>query len=168
MKIVVEQGQFKTKVHPSDKRRLLYLVDMGDKKEWVNRQNVLSLISSCQISNAEIKGSNIVQVEEILKMCEEKKLEYIGLSDKEACDFITYWLPKMNEYDYCLVSFQMDNYEEQVKIDFSIKPDNELRLFAAFKGLENPISIEPQDLSYYKDFNREGFVVVEWGGTFVK
>ena len=98
----------------------------------------------------------------------EDKLSYVGLTDKEACDFITYWLPQMNEFDYCLVSFQMKNYEEQVKLDFSVKPDNELRVFIAFKGLSDFVQIEEQDLSYYEDFERSGFTVVEWGGTFIE
>ena len=84
----------------------------------------------------------------------EEKLAYIGLTDKEACDFISYWLPQMNDYGYCQVSFQMENYEEQVKIDYSVEPDNELRVFATFKGLDNPIDIEEQDLSYYDNFKR--------------
>lgn len=97
----------------------------------------------------------------------EDKLEYIGLSDKEACDFISYWLPLMNEYEYCLVSFQKD-YGEKVKIAYNIQPDNELILFVAFKGLDKPIKIEEQDLSYYNDFERTGFTVVEWGGTIIE
>lgn len=97
----------------------------------------------------------------------ENKLEYIGLSDKEACDFISYWLPLMNEYDYCLVSFQKD-YGKEVKIEYNVEPDNELVVFTAIQGLENPIQVVEQDLSYYKDFAREGFVSVEWGGRFIK
>ena len=98
----------------------------------------------------------------------EEKLDYIGLSNKESVDFISYWLPQMNDYDYCQVSFQMENYEEQVKLDFSVAPDNELRVFVAFKGLDETIDIEEQDLSYYADFKRDSFVVVEWGGSFIK
>lgn len=94
----------------------------------------------------------------------EEKLEYMGLSDKEACDFISYWLPICNKYEYSLISFQPD-YGDVVKIDYSIEPDNELVVFAAIKGLDKPIDISEQDLSVYKDFKREGFVSVEWGGT---
>ena len=93
----------------------------------------------------------------------EEKLEYVGLSDKEACDFITYWLPLMNEYAYCQVSFQKD-YGEKVKINYSIQPDNELVVFVGIKGLDEKIELSEQDLSCYKEFSREGFVVVEWGG----
>ena len=98
----------------------------------------------------------------------EEKLDYVGLTNKESADFISYWLPYMNEFEYCLVSFQMENYEEQVKLDFSVKPNNELRVFAVFKGLDKPIKIEEQDLSYYNDFERTGFTVVEWGGTIIE
>ena len=97
----------------------------------------------------------------------EEKLFKIGLSDKESCDFITYWLPQMNKFDYCLVSFQMENYEELVDLVFNIEPDNELRVSVVFKGLDKPIEIVEQDLSYYNSFNRKGFTVVEWGGTFI-
>ena len=97
----------------------------------------------------------------------EDKLEYVGLSDKEACDFISYWLPLMNEYDYCLVSFQKD-YSEKVKIEYSVEPNNELVVFTAIQGLDESIQVVEQDLSSYKDFVREGFVSVEWGGRFIE
>ena len=97
----------------------------------------------------------------------EDKLAYVGLSDKEACDFISYWLPLMNEYDYCLVSFQKD-YGEKVKIEYSVEPNNELVVFTAIQGLDEPIQVVEQDLSSYKDFVREGFVSVEWGGRFIQ
>lgn len=97
----------------------------------------------------------------------ESKLSEVGLSDKEACDFISYWLPLINQNNYVLVSFQMENYENAVNLNYSVTPDNELRLFVAFKGLNNHIEIPEQDLSYYKNFKREGFYVVEWGGTLI-
>lgn len=97
----------------------------------------------------------------------EDKLDYVGMSNKEVCDFISYWLPICNQYDYMLMSFQKD-YGGKVKIDYSVKPDNELVVFVAFKGLDKPIDIEEQDLSFYKEFKREGFVSVEWGGKILK
>ena len=118
------------------------------------------------LSFEDLSKGFVVEKENYIGFLEEK-LSVIGLTDKESCDFITYWLPQMNEYDYCLVSFQMENYEKSIKLDFSVKPDNELRVFIAFKGLDEFIEVEEQDLSYYKDFKREGFVVIEWGGTFI-
>ena len=40
-------------------------------------------------------------------------------------------------------------------------PDSLLRVFMAWKALEEPIDVEPQVL---EPFQREGFTVVEWGG----
>lgn len=97
----------------------------------------------------------------------ENKLEYVGLSDKEACDFITYWLPLMNRYEYCQISFQKD-YGDKVKLEYNIQPNNELVVFVGIKGLDEKIELPEQDLSCYKEFSREGFVVVEWGGRFVE
>ena len=116
--------------------------------------------------NSDISKGFIVAKEDYISFFEEK-LEYVGLSDREVCDFISYWLPICNQYDYMLISFQKD-YGENVKIDYSIKPDNELVVFVAFKGLDKPIDIEEQDLSSYKEFKREGFVAVEWGGEIIK
>ena len=108
----------------------------------------------------------VVSKDNYIKFLEDK-LEYVGLSDKEACDFISYWLPLMNEYDYCLVSFQKD-YGEKVKIEYSVEPNNELVVFVGIKGLDEQIEISEQDLSCYKEFSREGFVVVEWGGRIIE
>ena len=98
----------------------------------------------------------------------ETTLSDIGMVDTEINDFISYWLPQMNEYEYCFMSFQMENYEKEVELKYSVEPNNELRVFVAFCGLNEPINVEPQDLSYYDEFVREGFVVVEWGGTFLE
>lgn len=95
MRIVIENGKFKTKTYPEDKRRILYLVDKGENKEWVNRKDVLSLISSYQISNAEIKGSNIVQVEEVLKM---EKITSKNIDKLKA--FLRNYLEESKNWDY--------------------------------------------------------------------
>lgn len=42
------------------------------------------------------------------------------------------------------------------------------RVFVVLKGLDDRKDIEKQDLSYYKGFSREGFTVVEWGGSLIK
>lgn len=36
----------------------------------------------------------------------EEKLQYIGLKENEANDFITYWCPKMEHSNYVLIKFQ--------------------------------------------------------------
>lgn len=116
---------------------------------------------------ADISSGFVVERDNLISFL-ESKLGEVGLSDKEACDFISYWLPIINKTPYVLISFQMGTYENAVKLDFSVKPDNELRVYVAFKGLNNYIEIPEQDLSYYNSFERSGFTVVEWGGTLIQ
>ena len=42
------------------------------------------------------------------------------------------------------------------------EPDSLLRVFMVFRELEEPVSIPEQT---FEPFEREGFTVVEWGGS---
>lgn len=95
----------------------------------------------------------------------QKTLSDMGLTPKEYNDFIVYWLPFMQENAYNLISFQQENYTEQAKLDIHPAPDSVLRVFMAFRSLEKPIEVKPQE---FQPFERNGFTVVEWGGTEVK
>ncbi len=92
----------------------------------------------------------------------QEKLTEMGLTARESNEFIVYWLPRMQENQYNLVSFQWENYEEAAKLKITPEPDNILRVFMAFKGIDKPIEIPEQKLP---KLTREGFTVVEWGGT---
>lgn len=92
----------------------------------------------------------------------QEQLTEMGLTVRESNEFIVYWLPRMQENQYNLVSFQWENYEEAAKLEITPEPDNILRVFMAFKGIDKPIEIPEQKLP---KLTREGFTVVEWGGT---
>lgn len=92
----------------------------------------------------------------------EDALTQMGLSQKEANEFIIYWLPQMEGNAYNLISFQQEAYTEAAKLDIDPAPDSLLRVFMAWKALDRPIEIEPQE---FTAFERKGFTVVEWGGT---
>ena len=92
----------------------------------------------------------------------EENLPKLGLSPKEANEFIIYWLPQMQENEYNLISFQSEAYTETAKIEIVPKPDTLIRVFMAWKPLDEFVEIEPQELSSPK---REGFVAAEWGGA---
>ena len=64
-----------------------------------------------------------------------------------------------------LISFQEELYTENAVLDITPKPDSMLRIFMAFKALDEYIEVPEQDL---KTFERKGFTVVEWGGAEVK
>lgn len=94
-----------------------------------------------------------------------EKLAEIGLTPREYNEFIVYWLPKMEDNSYKLISFQSERYTDTAKLDIDPTPDSVLRVFMAWKPLHRPQNIEPQT---FTPFARDGFTVVEWGGCEVK
>lgn len=92
----------------------------------------------------------------------EDSLERLGLTDKEANEFILYWLPQMEHNAYNLISFQADLYTDNARLDISPAPDSVLRVFMAWMPLDDSVEVAPQVLV---PFEREGFSVVEWGGA---
>ena len=92
-------------------------------------------------------------------------LEKLGLTPREANEFIIYWLPRMEHNAYNLISFQTDAYTDAARLCVSPEPDSLIRVFMAFRALETPVEIEPQELSSPE---RSGFTVVEWGGSEVR
>jgi len=92
----------------------------------------------------------------------EDALAELGLTRREANEFIVYWLPLMEPNAYNLISFQTDIYTDNAKLTVSPAPDTEIRVFMAWKPLDTAVEIEPQMLTAPK---RVGFTLVEWGGT---
>ena len=92
----------------------------------------------------------------------EDALAQLGLTRKEANEFIVYWLPRMEQNPYNLITFQQEAYTETAKLTVVPAPDSILRVFMAWKPLETPVDIPAQSLPA---FDRRGFTVVEWGGT---
>ena len=86
----------------------------------------------------------------------------IGLTPKEYNEFIVYWLPQMQSNPYNLISFQSERYTDVARLDIAPEPDSLLRVFMAWQPLDKPLEITPQT---FVPFVREGFTVVEWGGT---
>lgn len=92
----------------------------------------------------------------------EEKLAYLGLNEKERNEFIVYWLPRMEDNKYNLITFQGEEYTEHAKLKISPEPDSILRVFMVYKPLDKAIDIPEQEL---EPFEREGFTVIEWGGA---
>lgn len=93
----------------------------------------------------------------------EKKLSYIGLSRREANEFIMYWLPILEKNEKNLVYFELTEERESYnKLNISPKPDSMLRLVIHIKKVDKKVDIPKQNLT---KFQRKGFVAVEWGGT---
>ncbi len=103
----------------------------------------------------------VVKGEDTVSFLQEK-LAAMGMTPKEYNEFIVYWLPYMQDNAYNLISFQWENYEESAELNITPRPDNMLRVFMAFKALDEAVEIPEQNLPVLE---RDGFTVVEWGGT---
>ena len=95
----------------------------------------------------------------------EDALAKLGLNRREANEFIVFWLPMMEQNPYNIISFQSDIYTESAKLDITPAPDTVIRVFMAWQASDEFVEMEAQELSAPE---REGFTVIEWGGTEVK
>ena len=103
----------------------------------------------------------VVKGEDTTRFLEEK-LEILGLTEREAEEFIIYWLPQMEHNKYNYIRFakkeSIDNY---MPLEVNPKPDTVIRILMEFKPLEEKIEVKEQKLT---KIERQGFTVVEWGG----
>jgi hypothetical protein len=87
-----------------------------------------------------------------------------GLNSFEKADLITYWGPKIQQMKNCFITILLNEEANQfgtLKID--PKPDHIYRLYLLFA--ENHESSGLQVPKIIPKIKREGFTVVEWGGT---
>lgn len=100
-------------------------------------------------------------------------LAEIGLTPKEYNEFIVYWLPKMQDNLYNLITFEGIDKDDAYNKAFALnvsdttgkEADSMLRVMMAWKSVDEYVEIEPQT---FETFERNGFTVVEWGGCEVK
>ena len=95
----------------------------------------------------------------------ETALESLGLNRREANEFIVYWLPLMETNPYNIIAFQGEEYTNTAKLEITPTPDTVIRVFMAYTPSDTFVKIPPQSLT---SPTRNGFTVVEWGGTQVK
>ena len=95
----------------------------------------------------------------------KEKLTYMGLIEEEMNEFIVYWLPRMEHNKYNLITFQGEVYTNSAKLSITPTPDSLLRVFMTYVPLEEAVDIQSQQLEAFK---RNGFTVVEWGGSEIK
>ncbi len=92
----------------------------------------------------------------------EDALARLGLTPREANEFIIYWLPRMEKNPYNIIAFQTDVYTDAAVLDIDPAPDTLIRVFMTFRASDTYVEMEPQVLTAPE---REGFVAVEWGGA---
>lgn len=96
----------------------------------------------------------------------EQQLTSLGLNEREQTDFITFWAPQMVQSNFVFVHFIVDEAYDELIAGISIdpKPDNLRRVYMVFTPFEvkPEFNVVPQA---FDSFDRNGFSVLEWGGS---
>ena len=93
----------------------------------------------------------------------EEKLAVLGLNDREAEEFIVYWLPRLEENEWNYVRFASpEELAAEMPLEIEPQPDSLIRVLMLFRPLAEPITVTEQSLETPR---RTGFTAVEWGGA---
>ena len=110
-----------------------------------------------------IKDEGFIVKGEDARVFLEEKLEILGLNYKEQEEFIIYWLPKLESNKYNYIRFEtLEEQNRNMPLIITPIPDTIIRINMEYKALDSKIDVKEQTLTKVK---REGFTVVEWGGT---
>lgn len=113
-------------------------------------------------SHYQYKTGFVVEKENLTSFLIEK-LEFMGLNTTETNDFIQYWLPILEQNKSTFIHFLVnEKYDIFSTNNVDPKPETSIRIMMEFFGVDEQISIAPQQLPSTK---RNGFTLVEWGGS---
>lgn len=108
----------------------------------------------------------LVKAEDAREFLEES-LTQLGLNELEQNDFITYWLPKLEKNGESFVTFAAEQYTDNAVLTVTPQPDSVLRVQMLISKVDDSNRAAFQKLPEQElpRFEREGFVLVEWGST---
>lgn len=113
-------------------------------------------------SPPQINAGFVVPGEETASFLEEK-LAALGLTEREADEFIIYWLPELQKNPFNLISFEtIEDINAAMPLELSVEPDTMIRVWMVYKPLEEAVELPDQVLP--ETPVRRGFTAVEWGG----
>jgi len=92
-------------------------------------------------------------------------LTKLGLSEFEKNDFITFWLPRMRDFDHTFVHFIVGtDYDRIAKHNITPAPDQLIRVYMVMRPADVRETCTPQRIPTVNRL-KSGFIAVEWGGT---
>ena len=90
----------------------------------------------------------------------EEKLAVLWLNEREAEEFIVYWLPQMEGNEWNLIRFEtIEEQNENMPLNITPTPNTLIRVMMDWKAIDEPVEIPEQQLITPE---RNGFTVVEW------
>ena len=155
---------YNLRINNSEKKWSMYVHSDGTIEDTKNG-NLYPYLYWAGIYNKkiQIKEGSVVAGEKTASFL-EKKLRLLGLNYRERADMITYWLSKLASNPWNLIYFARDEYFDQVSLEVIPVPDTSIRIMMIVKPLSEKIDIPEQEFPEIPP-NRDGFTLVEWGGT---
>ncbi|MBI2634488.1 hypothetical protein HYW82_02345 [Candidatus Peregrinibacteria bacterium] len=92
-------------------------------------------------------------------------LKKLGLNKQERTDFLEFWQPRMleNKEPYFFISFMgTRDFNKVAPLTITPKPDTLIRVFMYYEPVNRSYTPISQTL---RSIPRNGFTVIEWGGT---
>jgi len=138
----------------------------GSLKDAKTGRNLYALYwEGIRTKEGNIEDGFVVKGENVASFLEEK-LEIIGLNDREAEEFIVYWLPILEKNEYNFIRFyEKEEIDEMMPLEINPEPETLIRVLMGWKKLDKNIEVKEQKL---EKVQRTGYTVVEWGGTEIK
>lgn len=129
-------------------------------------KNFYSLYWEGRLENTKNYSDGFVVKKEDLASFFEEKLSTLGLSYKEQEEFIIYWLPELDSNDYTFIRFMTkEEINEEMPLEVTPTPKNIIRVWMQYKKVDSTYQVPEQTLA---SPSREGYTLVEWGGTEIK
>lgn len=118
--------------------------------------------SNLNLSTISFEEGFLVQRDSLVPFF-EKHLSAMGLNPREIEDYITYWCPRMNANELNYIHFMFnEEYNEYASLTVNPKPDQLFRVYMIWGKADTTMNVKEQKT---ESFQRNGFTVVEWGGT---
>ena len=138
----------------------------GNLKDVKTGRNLYALYwEGIRTKEGNIEDGFVVKGENVARFLEEK-LEILGLNEREAEEFIVYWLPILEKNEYSFIRFyEKEEIDEMMPLEINPEPETLIRVLMGWKKLDKNIDIKEQKL---EKVQRTGYTVVEWGGTEIK
>ena len=138
----------------------------GNLKDVKTGRNLYALYwEGLRNKEVKIEDGFVVKGENVASFLEEK-LEILGLDEREAEEFIVYWLPILEKNEYNFIRFyEKEEIDEMMPLEINPEPETLIRVLMGWKKLDKNIDIKEQKL---EKVQRTGYTVVEWGGTEIK
>jgi len=138
----------------------------GNLKDITTNKNYYGLYYEAKNHNVTVKEDGfVIEGKDTTKFFEEK-LSLLGLNEREINEFIIYWLPKMENNKYNYIRFETkEEIDSFMPLEINPKPDTLIRVVMDFKALDEKINVKEQKLTKVE---RNGYTVVEWGGSEIK